>query len=128
MRLLLDTHSFLWVQTQPARLSRLVRSFIESSEHEVYLSAVSCWEIAIKAKLGKLRIPDELARAVESAAVQAGFSCLSVSFRHAQAAGQLPLLHRDPFDRMLIAQALEEDLVLVSNETMFDSYGVRRVW
>jgi PIN domain nuclease of toxin-antitoxin system len=125
---LLDTHAFLWWLAGDAQLSRRARAAITSTDNIVHVSAASSWEIATKFRLGKLpgvtSIVDDIAGAVASQA----FVALSITLVHAQAAGVLPLHHRDPFDRMLIAQAHAESLSLVSNEEIFDQYAVRRVW
>jgi PIN domain nuclease of toxin-antitoxin system len=128
LRLLLDTHAFLWWLAGDEALSGKSREAIESQADAIFFSAASAWEISTKHRLGKLSgasaIVDDITEAMESQ----GFVGLPVSVRHGQAAGALPGPHRDPFDRMLIAQALIEDLVLVSNERVFDAYGVRRLW
>jgi PIN domain nuclease of toxin-antitoxin system len=128
VHLLLDTHAFLWWLAGDAQLSRRARAAITSTDNIVHVSAASSWEIATKFRLGKLpgvtSIVDDIAGAVASQA----FVALSITLVHAQAAGVLPLHHRDPFDRMLIAQAHAESLSLVSNEEIFDQYAVRRVW
>lgn len=128
MRLLLDTHAFLWWLAGDIRLSKRVRALIASDDHEVFVSAASAWEIATKHRLGKLpgasAIVDDLGAAVASQS----FVPLSISLAHAQRAGTLPGEHRDPFDRMLIAQSHAEALTLVSNEKLFDGLGVTRLW
>lgn len=128
MRVLLDTHALLWADLEPDRLSRRARSVLESISTEVLVSAASAWEITTKVRIGKLpeavRFAAELAERVRDL----GFQPLAVTLEHAQRAGSLPGSHRDPFDRMLIAQAQTENLALISNEKVFDSYGVRRVW
>jgi len=127
MRLLLDTHALLWWATLHPNLSPRARSAIGDDASEVYVSAASAWEIAAKARLGKLEWPEE-AGSVNSYALSQGFRGLPVSLEHAERAGRLRIANRDPFDRMLIAQARAEDLLLVSSETMFDSTGVLRHW
>ena len=127
MRLLLDTHALLWWATLHPNLSPRARSAIGDVASEVYVSAASAWEIATKVRLGRLEWPEE-AGTVNSYAVGQGFRGLAVSLEHAERAGRLRMAHRDPFDRMLIAQAQAEDLLLVSNEAIFDSTGVLRHW
>jgi PIN domain nuclease of toxin-antitoxin system len=128
LRLLLDTHAFLWWLGGEEGLSSAARAAISADDNAVFVSAASTWEIATKYRLGKLpgvvAIVADLAGAIEAQ----GFSGLPIAVRHGQAAGALPGPHRDPFDRMLIAQAMLEDLALVSNERAFDAYGVRRLW
>lgn len=128
MRLLLDTHALLWWLDGDRKLPRKVRDLIAGEATEVLVSAASVWEIVTKARLGKL--PGALAVATDVPACVAtqGFTGLAISMSHAQRAGALPGPHRDPFDRMLIAQAQAEDLPLATNERLFDGYGVRRVW
>ena len=128
MRLLLDTHAFLWWLAGDAkRLSRRARQAIGNSENDVYVSAASVWEIAIKHRLGKLDATALLGHTSRVIAGQA-FLTLDMTIDHAERAGVLPGDHKDPFDRMLIAQAQAEHLTLVSNETMFDEHGVSRLW
>jgi len=109
-------------------MSASARAAIGGEADHIFVSAVSTWEISTKYRLGKLpgvnAIVNDLAEAIESQ----GFVGLAITIRHGQAAGALPGPHRDPFDRMLIAQAMLEDLILVSNERAFDAYGVRRLW
>jgi len=129
VRLLLDTHSFLWWVFADPKLSRQARKAIADDEqNDILVSAASVWEIATKFRLGKLPDAGAVARDVVAAMVSEGFDELAITVRHAQRAGDLGGRHRDPFDRMLIAQALTENLVLVSNERAFDAYGVARLW
>jgi len=128
LRLLLDTHAFLWWLAGDDALSAKARAWIADEFSEVFVSAASAWEICIKHRIGKL--PDVAGIVVDLDAIIAsqGFSGLPIKVRHGQAAGLLPGPHRDPFDRMLIVQAMIENLVLVSNERAFDAYGVKRAW
>ena len=129
MRLLLDTHTFLCWVFADARLSRRARTAIEDdTQNQVFVSAASAWEITTKHRIGKLPNAAVVAGDVAGAVAGEGFNELSVSMRHAQRAGGLAGHHQDPFDRMLIAQALLDDLTLVSNERAFDAYGVPRLW
>ena len=127
MKLLLDTHTLLWWSTLDPGLSRKAKKAIANSSSDVFVSAASAWEIATKVRLGKLEWP-VAAGSVNAYALGQGFRALPISLEHAEHAGQLRIAHRDPFDRMLIAQAQTEDLWLVSNEDAFDSMGVRRYW
>ena len=125
--MLLDTHALIWWLSESRLLSRAARQAIANEENDVLVSAASIWEVAIKQRLGKLDAADagiDLAAHVRDQ----GFTGLDITLPHAQRAGGLPLHHRDPFDRMLAAQALAENLALVSNEGMFDTYGVNRIW
>jgi PIN domain nuclease of toxin-antitoxin system len=118
MRLLLDTHLLLWALSDPSRLSKAVRRQIE--DNDVFASAASIWEISIKSALGNLKAdPNEVLEAIEPA----GFSILSISGLHAAKVGGLPPVHRDPFDRMLVAQALIEPMILLTNDRVLASYG-----
>jgi len=128
MRVLVDTHALLWAVTGDRRLSRRAHSALASLDNEVLVSAASAWEVCTKFRLGKLPDAESLVSDFSRIIEQLGFYPLSISLEHAQRAGNLPGAHRDPFDRMLIAQAQAEDLPLVSNERLFDSYGVRRIW
>jgi len=127
VRLLLDTHALLWWATVDPGLSRKAKKAIANDTSEVFVSAASAWEIATKVRLGKLEWP-VAAGSVNAYVLGQGFRPLPMSFEHAERAGQLRIAHRDPFDRMLIAQAQTEDMWLVSNEHAFDSMGVRRYW
>lgn len=128
VRLLLDTHAFLWWLDGDLSLPAAARDAIGEVGHEVFVSAASAWEIATKFRLGKLAGAEKVARDVSHCIESQGFRSLPVEVDHAQRAGLLPGPHRDPFDRMLIAQALTDQLILVSNETLFDRYGIQRLW
>ena len=119
-RLLLDTHALLWWLADDANLGDYARQLIAAPENEVYVSAASVWEIAIKKALGKLVAPND----IEQIAEQQGFEPLPISLFHAERAGALPPIHRDPFDRMLVAQAQAEGLDIVSNDPSISAYGV----
>jgi PIN domain nuclease of toxin-antitoxin system len=123
-RALLDTHTLLWWLRDDAALSSSARALIADPQTEPLASSVSVWEIAIKSALGKLEAHDDLLDAI----ADDGFSWLPVSVEHAWALRELPHHHGDPFDRLLIAQALTEDVPLVSTDRRFDAYGVKRVW
>jgi PIN domain nuclease of toxin-antitoxin system len=122
-RLLLDTHVFLWWRANDRRLTAPVRRAIASAD-VVFVSAASAWEAAIKIKLGRLSIPDTMESGVE----ESGFEKLPILFSHAEASGTLPAHHQDPFDRMLIAQALVENLTLVSHDRRMADYDVPILW
>ncbi|MGH6885814.1 MAG: type II toxin-antitoxin system VapC family toxin [Geminicoccales bacterium] len=128
MRVLLDTHAFLWWLAGDPSLSERARQVIREEGNTVLLSAASAWEIATKVRLGKLPGAARIAGDILGCLRDEGFEPLAVTVRHGQHAGALPGLHRDPFDRMLIAQAILESCVLVSNESRFDAYGVIRLW
>ena len=128
MRLLLDTHAFLWWLSGSRRLSGAARRALEDDGNRVMVSAASAWEIATKHRLGKLPGSDVLARDVAGAIASQGFEELAITVHDAERAGRLTGPHRDPFDRMLIAQALAHDLVVVSVDAVFEQYGVKRLW
>ena len=128
MRLLLDTHALLWWLDGDRSLTRRARTAIADEENVICVSAASAWEITTKFRLGKLPGAGAVAADVVGSVASQGFSPLDITLLHAQRAGRLPGAHRDPFDRMLIAQAQLDDLVLVSNEAVFDAYGVSRLW
>lgn len=128
MRLLLDTHAFLWFVAGDPRLSRPARRRIEASSNEKLLSVASIWEIAIKASLGKISLALSLDELVEEGAIKNGFGVLEVRRQHAAGVLGLPFHHRDPFDRLLVAQAICEGLVLLSGDEVLDRYSIERVW
>ena len=123
LKLLLDTHVFLWWRTDHARLDSTARQAIAGADL-VYVSAASAWEAAIKVALGKLRIPESMATGV----ADSGFDPLPIGFGHAELAAALPRHHTDPFDRMLIAQAIAEDLFVITHDRRFEAYDVRVIW
>lgn len=129
MRLLLDTHTLLWWTTGDPSLPERARRRIAQSKDPVVISAVSAWEIAIKVNSGRLPSgATELIQDFEESLKQDGFRSMSITSDHAIRAGMLPGSHKDPFDRMLIAQAQAENMAVVSNDAVFDSYGVTRIW
>ena len=128
MRLLLDTHAFLWWLAGSERLSQQARQAIANEANDVLVSAASAWEIATKHRHGKLRNAEIVALDIAGAISGQGFEELAITVDDAGRAGELPGPHRDPFDRMLISQALARNLILISIETLFDQYGVRRLW
>jgi PIN domain nuclease of toxin-antitoxin system len=121
MRLLLDTHAWLWWLGDDRRLGRRARQALANPRSEVHVSAASAWEIAIKIAVGKLRVQKA---DLEAEIAANGFLDLPIRTRHALVAGRLAPVHEDPFDRMLVAQAQVEDLVVVSTDPVFESYGV----
>jgi PIN domain nuclease of toxin-antitoxin system len=128
VQLLLDTHTFLWWLSGDTGLSTSARTAIADEANGVFVSAASVWEITTKHRIGKLPGVAAIVSDLTSVIADQGFVGLAISLRHGQVAGTLPGPHRDPFDRMLIAQAMLENLVLVSNEQPFDAYGVGRLW
>jgi PIN domain nuclease of toxin-antitoxin system len=128
MRLLLDTHTLLWWLDGDRRLSLKARRAIGRDTNAILVSAASAWEIATKARLGKLPGATDVAADVTGAVASQGFAPLDITVVHAQRAGSLAGDHRDPFDRLLIAQGQIEDVAIVSDDAVFDAYGVRRYW
>lgn len=128
MRALLDTHALLWWLAGDRRLSRRARALIGEEANDILVSAVSAWEIASKVRLGKLPGVAEHIEDLPGGIASQGFSAADVTFVQALRAGTLPGPLRDPFDRMLIAQAHDLAVPLVSNERVFDAYGVARIW
>jgi PIN domain nuclease of toxin-antitoxin system len=121
VRLLLDTHVLLWWLVDDRKLGKTAREIIANPNNDVHVSTASVWEAAIKAALGRLEVElDDL----EEAIVRNGFRPLPIGFRHAVTAGRLPSVHRDPFDRMLVAQASVEELRIVSHDQVFERYGL----
>jgi PIN domain nuclease of toxin-antitoxin system len=127
-RLLLDTHALFWWLSDEARLSPSALEAILDRDSQIHVSAVSAYEIAFKNRIGKLVVPDRLLDNYSDTIASQGFFEVAVSTRHALVAGRLDFDHRDPFDRLLIAQAIEEDFTLLSNEKPFDATGVSRLW
>jgi PIN domain nuclease of toxin-antitoxin system len=125
---LLDTHALLWWLLGDTALSASARDAIDDTRNDVFVSAASAWEIATKVRIGKLPAAAVIAADLAATVEAQGFVPLPVSFAHGQVAGALPGPHRDPFDRMLVAQAMADEMMLVSNEQRFDAYGVRRLW
>lgn len=121
MNLLLDTHVALWALSSPERIAPEVREMLSDPAHAVHVSAATVWEVEIKRAIGKLSAPDGFA----GECLDRGFDPLPIDLAHAERAGRLPPHHADPFDRMLIAQAFEEDLILVSDDRALVAYGVR---
>jgi PIN domain nuclease of toxin-antitoxin system len=127
VRLLLDAHTLLWWFGDDPALSASARRAIAKTSNDVFVSAASAWELAIKSKAGKLEATDLLDR-LAAELDDEGFQVLPVLLDHALRAGLLVEHHKDPFDRMLVAQAQAENLQVISNDSVFDRYGVRRIW
>jgi PIN domain nuclease of toxin-antitoxin system len=124
VRLLLDTHALLALLSSDYRLSPAARTAMERPDAQLIVSVVSVWEIAIKRSIGKLEAPDDIVERVD----KAGAQMLSITPQHAHATGELPLHHRDPFDRLLIAQAQLEGCAIVTGDSAFPAYDVPIVW
>jgi PIN domain nuclease of toxin-antitoxin system len=128
VRYLLDTAILLWSLNEPERLNDNAQHVLANGSEEIYLSAVSAWEIVIKSSLGKLRLPDPPERYVPSRMTALGLRPLHITHPHALAVSALPLHHQDPFDRLLIAQARSEDMVLMTTDHLFSKYPVQTMW
>jgi len=128
MRVLLDTHAFLWWVDDASSLSRKARTAIADPDNECLLSLASCWEMAIKLSLGKLRLSGAIERFIPEQLAANGFHQLAIDFRHVAKVAALPFHHRDPFDRLLAAQAIEERCAIVSADPVFRKYGITRIW
>lgn len=128
MAILLDTHAFLWWVDDSDRLPKRARAAIGRPDQSCYVSLASCWEIAIKVSLGKLTITASLERFLTEQMALNGIEPLPITIGHVVRVASLPFHHRDPFDRLLAAQAIDEDLTIVSADPMFKKYGVRRIW
>jgi len=124
VRLLLDTHAFLWWMEESPALSATARTIIADPGNSVLFSIASCWELLIRRSLGKLKFPAD----PETALRAEGFALLPVSFAHLRQLEELPLLHRDPFDRMLISQSLAERIPIVTGDPVFAAYPAEIVW
>ena len=128
MRLLLDSHAFLWYVLNDSQLSTDAQQAINDPNNDVLISAATYWEVAIKISVGKYKLTRSFIDFFTDHIARNGFHILPITLQHADNVTQLPLHHRDPFDRLLSAQSLVESIALVSNETQFDQYGVNRVW
>jgi PIN domain nuclease of toxin-antitoxin system len=128
LRLLLDTHALLWWLSDDAALPNSARKLISGERNQIVVSAASAWEIGTKFRLGRLPAAANLLQDFTAYLHHEAFESLPVALEHGVRAGLLPGPHRDPFDRMLIAQAQAENIAIVSNEKVFDAYGVRRMW
>jgi PIN domain nuclease of toxin-antitoxin system len=126
--LLLDTHTMLWFFWDDPRLSKDAKAGIENAENRKLISVASCWEVAIKVGLGKLDLGESSRTFLLREIAHNNFELLNISLDHATAVEGLPLHHRDPFDRLLIAQSIVESLTIVGSDPAFDFYGVTRLW
>jgi PIN domain nuclease of toxin-antitoxin system len=128
MRLLLDTHAFLWFILDHPRLSIAARDYIADRDNIILISPVTYWEIAIKISLGKYELPEPYSDFMERELESNNFQVLPIEPRHTAVLIDLPFHHRDPFDRLLVAQALVENIPLVSIDKTLDGYSAERVW
>ena len=128
MRLLLDTHALLWWIDDDKRLPIRVRSLLEEASNEIYVSVVNVWEMAIKGSTGKLNLPQDFSSFIANQLDMNGFNVLSVHLPHVTQVYALPDIHRDPFDRLLIAQAMVEKMPLLTNDSVVKQYGLETLW
>jgi len=128
VKLLLDTQAWLWMVADPDRLSRRARRLVQRADSELFLSAATAWEIAIKWNLGKLTLPADPVEYVRTRIEQTGVRALPIRHDHATQVARLPPHHRDPFDRLLIAQAMVEDLTLLTGDRQIEPYDIRIEW
>jgi PIN domain nuclease of toxin-antitoxin system len=128
MRVLLDTHCFLWWVSDAPRLSSKARAAVADPDNECLVSLASCWEMAIKISQGKLKLSAAIERFLPDQLTINGFAPLEIGFRHVARIASMPFHHRDPFDRLLAAQALEERIPIISADATFRRYGVKRIW
>ena len=127
MRVLLDTHAFLWFATDDRRLGQKAAAVLDREATELYISVATVWEIAIKASVGRLELPDTVENYI-AGKIDEGYRLLPVEWTDAAAVERLPWHHRDPFDRMLVAQALARELPVVTRDRVFRKYRVTTIW
>jgi len=128
MDLLLDTHTFLWFSVDDPQLSLAARQALVDPANKPHLSVATLWELAIKVQLGKLRLHAPFEDVLKAVYAQQRLTILNISQQHLHRYFSLPLEHRDPFDRMIIAQSLADGLTIVGNDAAMDAYGIRRLW
>lgn len=128
MQILLDTHIFLWLISDDADLSKKAKRIFLDQNNDLFLSLVSIWEIAIKISIGKLFLKKLIEQFIPEQLQENNIKQLNINFRHITKVTNLPFHHRDPFDRLLVAQALEENIPILSNDKAFDNYPIKRLW
>jgi PIN domain nuclease of toxin-antitoxin system len=128
MNFLLDTHVFLWFIANDKQLSPKAKSLIESDQNSIFLSIASYWEITIKVSIGKLTLPTPLGTFLKGQLADNALQVLEIKTNHVDILASLPFHHRDPFDRLIIAQSLNENLPIIGGDIVFDKYGVQREW
>ena len=130
MKALLDTHAFLWWINRHERLTAKALDTIGSGRNEIFVSVVNVWEIVIKAKSGRIQMPGDLGSFLNRQIAENSFQILPIQMPHALHVYELPdhPRHKDPFDRLLVAQALSEDMPVISNDGLLDDYGIERIW
>jgi PIN domain nuclease of toxin-antitoxin system len=128
MKYLLDTHTFLWFINDDASLSSTAKALIEDPENTIYLSIASIWEMAIKVSLGKLEMPSPFTDFIDEQLSKNTIILLNIKIAHTGIVATLPFHHRDPFDRLIIAQSSVEDIPVIGKDAIFDDYGIKRHW
>ena len=128
MRYLLDTHTFLWMAGDPTNLSQSVRGIVLEKNNKLHLSAASAWEIALLQQINRVELPDEPQRFIPEAMQRLNVLPLPIGFSTAISAAMLPLIHRDPFDRIIIAEAIKEKMTILTKDNKFSDYGVESLW
>ena len=128
MRVLLDTHAFIWWANDDPSLSLSAKRVIEDRSNEIFLSAITSWEMAIKSAIGKLLLAQPVSSFIDAQIAQYNFRPLTITHEHAYQVETMTMHHNDPFDRLLIAQALMEDLVILTRDSEFSQYGVKTLW
>ena len=128
MRGLLDTHTFLWFVLDDPNLSAAARAYTADPNNELYVSPASYWEVAVKVSIKKYELKSPFESFWRKGIDDNGFRIMPIELSHAAAVAAMPFHHRDPFDRMIVAQAMAERIPIVSNDTALDVYGVRRIW
>lgn len=128
MRYLLDTHTFLWMAAEPDQLSDKVKNIVQQGDCELFLSAASGWEVALLTRLKRIELPDEPERFISEAIQRMGIIPVPISFSTAISSAMLPLIHRDPFDRIMIAEAKKEKMVVLTRDSQFKEYGIQTLW
>ena len=128
MKVLLDTHAFLWLITDDERLSEKAQKTFLNTDNRVFFSTASLWEICIKKSLGKISLESEWIQTIQKEMEINAIQWLPIEMPHCVRVSELPFHHRDPFDRMLIAQALVEDMQLLSRDRLLSAYKIKRIW
>ena len=128
MKYLIDTHTFLWIIEDNKNLTDKVRTIYIDNSNEIYLSVASIWEMAVKISLNKLSIRGQLVKFIDRHAIENNIRLLSIQPHHIFSIEKLPFHHRDPFDRLLLSQCLQEKMYLLSKDKEFDKYGINRIW
>lgn len=128
MKYILDTHTFLWAISEPDKLSEKIVDILENSENEIYTSIVNVWEICIKYSIGKLELKKEPEKFLINEIIDANFKILEIKISHIFKMTHLPEIHKDPFDRLLIAQSLDENIPLLTNDPIIKKYKSKIIW